>query len=41
MQVMMNKFTGTASEEDAAEWDEMLTKSGTGSTWTNADMAGM
>ena len=40
----MNKFTGTASEEDAAEWEQMLTKSGNASAsgvMTNADLAGM
>ena len=43
-QVMMSKFTGTASEEDAAEWDEMLTMSGYASAsgaMTSGDMAGV
>jgi len=37
--VISSKFTGTASEEDAAKWDEMLT-TGNG-TMTIADMAGV
>lgn len=40
----MNKFTGTASEEDAAEWDEMLTVSRNASAagaMTSGDMAGV
>ena len=38
-QVISSKLTGTASEEDAAKWDEMLTMSN--GTMTTADMAGV
>ena len=42
--VITSKLTGTASEEDAASWEEKLTNSGNTTaarTMTTGDMAGV
>ena len=43
-QVVTSKLTGTASEEDAAEWEDKLTKSRNytvAQSMTSSDMAGV